>query len=243
VRVPLALLLLAVSCGKGKPTPSNQTGSADSAKTNDPSKGSLVPQPGSNVAPDIVLPHGPGTPPIKDKPVDGAKIKALSQLTFAGFNLDPKRVTDNALEVTQRTDSRPRLQATVFIEPCKDRCTAIDLDKWKAKGDTLKVFLMPDLRTAADTTFEVGQTELNGAKMIFTYQLGFLMGKNDEGAQKGLYSNAYVLYFNDDVNQITVVTEFKDQLPASRDALLKLAPRADLEKVAKAFLDVYTQAW
>src|SRR5262249_55940861 len=161
-----------VACGKGKPTASNQTGSAGSANAENSSKGSLIPQPGSNVAPDIVLPHGPGTPPIKDKAVDADKIKALSQLTFAGFNKDTKRATDSALEVTQRTDSRPRLQATIFVEPCKDRCTPIDLEKWKAKGDTLKDFLMPDLRTP-DTTFEVGQTELNGTKLIFTYQLGF----------------------------------------------------------------------
>ncbi len=230
---------------KGKPTPSSDPGAASGGSggsANAAAQGRLIPQQGSNIAPDIELPHGPGKPPVKDKAVDADKIKALSTMQFAGFNRNAKRV-DTQLEVAQRTDSRPRLEATIFISPCQDRCTAIDLDKWKAKGDVLKQFLLPDLRTDPNTTFEVGQTDLNGAKMIFTYQLAWTIGKNDQGAQKGAYADAYVLYYNDDVNQITVVAEYKDQLPASKDALLQLAPRADLEKVARAFADVYTQAW
>jgi len=240
VRVLLAFVLVVAAC-KGKPTPTSDPGTASGAAKGTSEQGSVIPQKGSNVAPDIVLPKGPGAPPKKVAKVDADKLKAMSLLQFAGFNRNAKKVTDSALEVTQRTDSRPRILATVFVSRCDDKCTPMDLAKWKAKDDILKIYILPDLRKEVD--FDVGETTLNGEKMIYTYQLGFQLGTNEENAQKGLFTNAYVLYYNDDVNQITVVAEYKDQLPASKQALTELAPREDLEKVAKAFVDVYTQSW
>ena len=65
---------------------------------------------------------------------------------------------------------------------------------------------------------------------------------DDTGQPQGSYSNAYVLYFNDGINQIRVVAEYKDDA-MSREDMLKVAPREDLEKLAKSFLDAFTHAW
>jgi hypothetical protein len=57
------------------------------------------------------------------------------------------------------------------------------------------------------------------------------------------FSHAYTLYYNDGQNQIRVVAEYKDDATDSKEAMAKLVPKDDLEAVAKAFADVYTQAW
>jgi hypothetical protein len=51
-----------------------------------------------------------------------------------------------------------------------------------------------------------------------------------------------VLYYNDGVNKIRVVAEYKDD-PATREEMLTVAPKEDLEKLGKAFFDAYTHAW
>ena len=117
----------------------------------------------------------------------------------------------------------------------------MDLEKWKAKGDAMKVLLAEDLRSLPDTIFEIGKTDLNGQPVIFTYQFGILSGK-DENGPTGSFSNAYALYYNDNVNQIRVVAEYKDDWQ-TREDLMRIAPREDLEKLARAFLDAYTHAW
>ena len=116
-------------------------------------------------------------------------------------------------------------------------CTPMELAKWVEKKEALKEFLMPEIKDLPDTDFSVGATELHGQTMIWTHQLAYHMGP--EG---GAYTNAYILYYNDGVNQIRVVSEYKDD-PASKENMLKLTPKQDLENVAKAFLDVYTHAW
>ena len=99
-----------------------------------------------------------------------------------------------------------------------------------------------------DTVFEVGTTKLNNTPMIYTYQLAQTKpttGINDAGDNPGhfAWSHAYVLYYNDGVNQIRVVGEFKDDPVDSKEAMAKAVPRGDIENVTKAFMDVYTQAW
>jgi hypothetical protein len=57
------------------------------------------------------------------------------------------------------------------------------------------------------------------------------------------WSHAYTLYYNDGQNQIRVVAEYKDDPLITKEAMAEQVPRTDLENVAQAFMDVYTQAW
>ena len=117
----------------------------------------------------------------------------------------------------------------------------MQLDKWKA--DELKAKLHAGLRDRPDTTFEVGEIDLGGAKAIFTYELGYFFGNDAIGEALGLYTNAYVLYFNDAVNEIRVIAKYVDDPLGSKDDLARAVPREQLEKIARAFLDAYTQSW
>jgi hypothetical protein len=225
--VILSLLALAVGC-KGKPKhqnpPTNLAGGS----------GSSAPK----TAPDIVLPAGPGTPPDKTtKPLDIEKLKKLSQMTFPGFQIEPRAASEKVLELRQKTEDHPKIWATVTIQPCFD-CVPMDLPKWKEKTDSLKLFLTDELKSAPDTVFEVGATDLHGAPMIYTYQLAQFAGSGH-----GAYSHAYCLYYNDGINSIRVLAQYKDDPMATKEAMAQAVPRTDLENVAKAFVDVYTHAW
>jgi len=56
------------------------------------------------------------------------------------------------------------------------------------------------------------------------------------------FTDALALYYNDGVNQIRVVAEYKDD-PMSLEGLQKIAPKDDLAMLALSFLDVYTHEW
>ena len=190
-------------------------------------------------SPDLVLPRGTGLPPMKTtKPVDLEVFNKLAALKYPGFEPE-RRGNDKVLELRQMTTDHPKILTDAVIGPCNNDCVPMDLAKWKDKTEALKEFLAPDLRTAPDTVFEVGQTELNGQPMIYTYQLA----QKFKPGGSGLYSEMYVLYFNDGVNQIRVGSHYADDPLQTKEDLAKSVSKEDLENVAKGFLDVYTQGW
>jgi hypothetical protein len=224
---------------------------------------------GSNAmrpAPDLILPHSAeGGPPKKtSKALTKADFEKLDKLEYQGFTLEHRTLGDNVLEVRHKTKDHPRLWATVTIQPCLD-CLPMDLAKWKAKEQDLKVVMgklkdLPPLLpggatpTAGPTAgsagsaevksgveSEIGATELAGATVIYHYYVGFGTVQAEGGGETS-YGNAYVAYYNDGVNQIRVLAEYKDD-PATVENMKKLAPKEDLRSLALSFMDVYTHAW
>lgn len=190
----------------------------------------------------LLLPRADGTPPKKTtQPHTKEDYEKLAELEYPGFTRDVRVVGDKAMEVRHKTNDFPRLWATVTIQHCMD-CVPMELDKWKAKTEELKTFLADPLKQAKEgVEFEVGQTELNGQPIIYHYQFGLVQG-SDEGGMLTAFTNAFFAYYNDGVNQIRVVGEYKDD-PTSAEHMKKLAPKQDLRALALAFLDVYTHAW
>ncbi len=243
IAVAFVALIAFAGCKTDKTTkPATGSGSAgsDSAGSGSAAVGSG--SAGSNDVPKgavIKLPKGDGTPPAKTtKPIEQADVDRMIKLDWEGFE-KTDRTGGKTFEV-RLTTPRPRLAVTVTITPCFD-CLPMDLEKWKAKGDAMKVLLAEELRNLPDTVFELGKTEINGQPVIFTYQLGYQSGE-DQNGPVGAFSNAYALYYNDNVNQIRVVAEYKDDW-VKREDMVRIAPREDLEKLARAFLDAYTHAW
>jgi hypothetical protein len=236
----LSSVLLAWGCkDKPKNQPSAHPGSGSAQVGSQAGTGSgSGPQPN-----ELGLPKLSGTPPAKTtKKIEKPQMEAMSKLEVDGWIKDVRRLEERGVEVRYLTQERPKLAVTVTATPCFD-CIDMVLDKWKAAEDGLKLLLAPELRGHKDTSFELGATELAGAPLIFTYQVGFMSGEDESGQQLTAYSNAYALYYNDKVNSIRVVAEYKDDQPASKEDMLGLSPRADLEKIAKAYLDAYTHAW
>jgi len=245
----LALFTLALAACKGAPkhhaAPLNaQVGSAHTAP-----------------APDLVLPRSDGSPikPTTAK-MDAATTQQLAAMTFPGFDLKPHGMKADAgiLEVQQRTLDHPTIWADITISPCANNpampaCQPMQLDKWMAEPryTELKNILPASLRAQPDTIFEVGSTKLGEQKMIFTYQLGQSTSHPSAPNVTGsafdpggfAYTDAYFLYYNDGVNAIRVVAEYKDDPRDSKDKMAEAAPKSDLENVARAFMDVYTHAW
>jgi hypothetical protein len=119
----------------------------------------------------------------------------------------------------------------------------MQLDPWKAKIDELKQSLSKQLVARPETRFEVGTREVLGAAAIYTYQLGAFFGKDETGNPVGAYSDAYILYYNDGVNEIRVNAAYIDDAIGGMDKLLAVAPPEDLEKLAVAFMSYYLHEW
>lgn len=225
----LALSVIASSC-KGKPKPQEAPGSGKVEKQG--SQGH-----------DVGLPHADGSPPKHTTaPVKPETFKKMSELTFPGFNLDVRSSTDKYLWVYQKTPDSPVVRASIHIWPCvhegKD-CWPMDAEVWKKDHmGELQQYLTPKLKEAKDTQFEVGMTDVYGEKMIYTYQLGEVLGGDHNE-----FTNCYILWWNDGVNEIRVLAEFKDDLMKSKEDMIKAVPRETLENTAKSFLDVYTHHW
>lgn len=234
-------LIALAGCGSKKEPAKADTGSGSAGS------GSAVASPPDGSAATVAkgnsltLPKGDGTPPKQSaKPLDKADFEKLAKHEFTGFT-PIVRNKEGQLDVRHATAARPILATTVTIAPCFD-CLPMELDKWKAKEAGLKMLLADELRDRPDTTWELGTTELHGQPLIFSYQFGYNSGKDDQDNPVLAYSNAYALYFSDGKNQIRVVAEYKDD-PVTREDLKAMAPREDLEKLAKGFMDFYTHAW
>ena len=228
----VALAALAAGC-RDKPKRQAPPARAET----DPGSGS-----GDKASPDLALPAGPGTPPIKTtKPLVKDDFDRLTKLTYPRFAAEVHALNDKIVEVRQTTEDFPKIRAIITMEPCQyhaiTECRPLDLDKWKA-DPKLKEVVHERLRDLPDTVFEVGKTDLLGTAMVFTYQLGYVWPQDGKGA----YMNSYALYWNDGINQIRVIAMYADD-PADKETMLKKAPREDLEKVAKSFMDVYSHAW
>ncbi len=230
----IASLLLAGAC-KGKPQhrepPPNAVATAGA---------------GSNrAAPDLELPKGPGTPPLKTtRKLGRADFEKLAKLEYPGFSTQQHGLNDVVFEMRQITKDHPRLWATVTIEPCgkqPDDCPAMDLDTWKKKEPELKK-LEGALQDVPDVDWEIGKTDLHGQTLIYTYQLGQHAGSAANGGGFA-FTDALALYYNDGVNRIRVVAEYKDDPVKTKELMAQQAPKTDLELLAISFLDVYTHAW
>ncbi|HVK85622.1 MAG TPA: hypothetical protein VM513_15990 [Kofleriaceae bacterium] len=240
------LLIAGAGCKTDKKASTAQTGSgatagpAASSGSATAGSGSAGSGAASTKPAAITLPKGDGTPAKQTtKPLTPPEFDKLAELEYPGFE---KVLLNkgNGVDVRHITP-RPRLATTVTITPCFD-CVPMELEKWKAKEASLKALLAEELRNLPDTIWEMGKTEVAGTPAIFTYQFGKTDGKDDNGNPVGAFSNAYAIYYNDGKNQIRVVAEYKDD-PATREQMLEIAPKEDLERLAKAFLDAYTHAW
>jgi hypothetical protein len=233
ILVIASLALASVGC-KDKPTKKAPTANAGSAAAG---SGSAA----KRAAPDLILPRADGTPPKKTtKPLARADFERLAALDYEGFTKEVRTVSDQAMEVRQKTKDHPRLWAVVTVKHCFD-CQPMELAKWKAREDALKASTLEVLKDSKDVDWELGETELNGQKLIYVYQIG--TGKVDgEGGGEFSFTNSYIIYFNDGVNEIRVVASYKDD-PVSKNDLKRLAPKDDLRALALSFLDVYTHQW
>ncbi len=239
------LLTVSLACkgdkneAKPSPPPPPPPAPADAAVVSETQKHVEPPKP-------IELPKSPDTPPTKTtKPLDRPALEKLAAIEFGSFVKIQRGFTDKFLEVRHVTKDRPKLGVMVTIQPCEKAkpCVPIDLAKWKAKGDELKQFLSPDLKKRPDTTFEVGLTDIGGAKAFHTYQSGLFVGQDENKNPIGDYTDAYVLYYNDGVNQIRVNAHYLDDSPGTLKAMLDMAPQEDLERLAVAFLKYYVHQW
>jgi hypothetical protein len=229
VLASLASLFAVAGC---KDKPKRQNPPANIAS---PSSGS-----GRRASPDLVLPHGDGTPPKHTTaPLTKADFEKLSKKEYPGFDLDVRQVGDKVVELRYKTKDHPRLWAVVTIQPCLD-CIPMELEKWKAKTEELKVTLA-GLKDSPDVTFEVGETKLSGQPIMYTYQVGTGTQKDVGGDAFG-FTNNLNAYYNDGINQIKVVAAYKDD-PATKDELIQKAPKDDLMNLAVSFLDAFTHQW
>jgi hypothetical protein len=230
--VLLVAIAGAVAC---KDKPSKQ---APPTTAETPGKGS-----GPTAAPDLDLPHGPGTPPLRTTaPLTEAQLAKLTELKFSRFTTKPHGQSDKYVEVRQITNDFPRIMTTITVHPCTNKvqppCLPMQLDKWKDEP-RLKDIFAAELRDLPDTKWQVTTNTVHGQTVIETYQLG---ATPQNGKGRTIWTNAVALYFNDDINQIRVVAQYADD-PTDLETMVKKVPRGDLELVARAFLDVYTHAW
>lgn len=221
----------------------------DQAKTEAPKPGSAsaVVAPAIDAAAQgrvLSLPELAGTPPVKTtKPIDAAKARQLAKTDFESFTKDVRFADDKGVDLRYFTKARPTIAVNVTAMKCFD-CLPMQESKWKAKADALRYLIIPELKDREDTIWETGMTEIAGVPFAWTYHAAYQVAMKDANGVTGSYGTAYAIYFNDGVNMIRVVAEYKDSdFPKSREAMVALTPKQDLEQIAKAFIDTFVHAW
>jgi hypothetical protein len=234
------VLIAAVACKDKTKTEKPKPGSASAAAGTGSAKTGSAGDPKQNT---LRVPKFAGTPAVKTtKPIDKAKAEAIAKSDFDGFEKDVRLTTDQGTDIRYTTKERPVIGVSVNISKCFD-CLPMDLEKWKAKTDSLKVLMGPELKDLKDTTFEVGSTEINGTTYIWTYHVGYNISPEPGTGIAGAFATAYAIHYNDGVNMIRVVAEYRDDVPKSREDMVNLTPKEDLELVGKAFIDFFVHIW
>lgn len=271
--VPAALLLVACKSDRPAPQPTppagqpSSTAGAAAAAPSAPIERRREPVAPPPEPAHVFLPRSPNTPPHRTtRPLAAKELERLSEIDHKDFKRDVRVLNERGLEVRHATTTRPILSVTVAIGPCgpsepakqpaakpaagkppaapKARpCRAMDLAAWQADGDLRRRSITEQLVDRPDTQFELGSRELDGAPAIYTYQLGHFFGTDERGQPAGAFTDAYVLYYNDGVNQLRVHAAYTDDAVASKAALAALAPKDDLETLAVAFARYYLHAW
>jgi hypothetical protein len=170
-------------------------------------------------------------PPLRTPGKWNAKeIEEIAKISFDGFTNNPMTINADGATIRQYGNPRPKTYATVRINPCLD-CLPMELAKWKEKESALKaVTLSENLLKLPDTEYALGDAEIAGKKMISAYQLGY--GNNS-------YSHAVTLYYNDGVNEISVIAQYADNMTVDRITMTKLVSRETLEDTAAMMMATY----
>jgi hypothetical protein len=193
----------------------------------------------------VKLPRSPATPPRRTtRRLGRAQLDWLAAVPFPDFDRQARSAPAGSVEVRHVTHTRPRLGVTVTIGPCSSRttCPPMKLGYWAARRAALLGQLPGKLRSRPDTRFEIGARALSGVPAIYTYQVGYSAGTDNKDQPAVDYSDAYIVYFNDGVNQIRVMAHYLDDA-VGLDQLLASAPPEELEKLAVAFASFYVHAW
>ncbi len=207
----------------------------------------VTPTPGSAVVAPVVTDAAPaepsrialrasGKPPVKTtKPVSREQLTKLSQLDITGLAKTVRKLDDEFLDVEYRHEV-PRLAVRVAIQPCL-RCLPMQVDRWRAEADAVRLTIPPDLRERSDTTFEIDPISIGGAPAIATHHFAFV------GKDIPSFDHAVTVYFNDGVNQIRVVASYDGTVVDSHAEMESVVTRRELEQLAVAVLDQLAQAW
>jgi hypothetical protein len=232
----LALFFL-LGCGD-KPPPVDRGGTTPVEPTN----GSAVVAPTN---PDAAIPVEPsrialrasGKPPLKSaRPLARQQLVKLAALEIPTLTRTVRKLDESFLDVEYRHQS-PSVVVSVVAQPCL-RCLPMQVDRWRAESDALRITIPPDLRDRTDLRFEIDAIAIGGTPAIRTHQQLFAV-KFDSP----IFEHAVTVYFADGVNQIRVTASYDGTVVNSGAEMADVISRGELEQLAVAVLDRYTQTW
>jgi hypothetical protein len=195
----------------------------------------------ASAATHVTLPKISDTPVRRTtQPLSAAQLARLAAIEHADFERTDRGSVASSVEVRHTTRTRPLLAVTVQIEAC-GACPASDTSA--RRRDQLVAELPAALRDRPDTRVELATRQVAGVTAVATYELGAAFGTDEHGQPAGDYLDAYRLDYHDGVNRIRVIASYVDDAVGGVDRLRAVAPPADLEKLAVAFLGFYLQHW
>jgi hypothetical protein len=193
----------------------------------------------------VRLPRSPETPARRTlRPLRRPQLGRLAAIEFPDFEHQNRDTNDRMIEVRHVTRTRPKLGVTVTLGACPRprACPSMQLARWSARRGELLRELPASLAGRADTRFEIATRKVAGAPAISIYELGY-SGGGDRDQPSADYVDAYVVYYNDGVNQLRVMAHYVDDSVGGMEQMTAIAPREDLEKLAVAFASYYLHAW
>lgn len=193
----------------------------------------------------IRLPRSAESPPRRTlRPLRRPQLARLAAIEFPDFERQDRDAGDSMIEFRHVTRTRPRLGVTVSLGACpRPRCPSLALARWNARRAELLRALPASLAGRADTRLEIATRKIAGVPAISIYELGYAGGADDRDQPSADYIDAYIVHYNDGVNQLRVMAHYIDDTVGGIEQMLALAPREDLEKLAVAFASYYMHAW
>ena len=190
----------------------------------------------ASVTPSRIALRASGKPPVKTtRPVSRAQLTTLATLEIEGLKKTVRKIDDAFLDVEYHHES-PSLLVRVAVQPCL-RCLPMQLDRWRAENNALRLTVPPDLRDRSGSTFEIDAISIGGVPAIATHHLVFVPKDVPD------FDHAVTVYFTDGVNQIRVIASYDGTVVNSALEMSQVVTRGELEQLAIAVIDRHAQAW
>ncbi len=188
------------------------------------------------VAPSRIGLRASGKPPVKTtRSISRDQLTRLAALELDGLKKTVRKLDDAFLDVAYHHE-QPSITVTVAVQPCL-RCLPMQLDRWRAETNALRLTVPPDLRDRSDSTFEIDAITIGGTPAIATHHLAFVKGDVPS------FDHAVTVYFTDGVNQIRAIASYDGPIVDSEQEMSQVVTRGELEQLAVAVLDRHAQAW
>ena len=139
--------------------------------------------------------------------LDAATVKKLTETVIDGFTLGQANASGTMGTIfytaTEENAHKKKASIMVSLSPCMG-CQKMDRAVWEGNKDNLmSMTLSKAHKSNPDLVFDIREADFDGKKVIYTYELSYVVNKTEHGTSRST-ANGIMVFYNNGTNQIVL---------------------------------------